>query len=76
MRLSGPCPYVPSHRITPAFHLRRGLVMRQCAMQGLRAKLLHRNVKAGAAAVQLLAEMDVVKMSFDDIADYVGADDD
>ncbi len=65
-----------THDHTPASHLRCGLVMRQCAMQGQRAKLLHRNVKAGAAAVQLLAEMEVVKISFDDIADYVGGDDD
>lgn len=44
--------------------------------RGQRAKLLHRNVKAGAAAVQLSAEMEVVKVSFDDIADYVGGDHD
>ncbi len=67
---------MPLHGITPTSHLRRGVVMRQCAMQRQRAKLLHRNVKAGAAAVQLLAEMEVVKISFDDIAEYVGADDD
>lgn len=40
--------------------------------KGQRAKLLHRNVKAGAAAVQLLADYEVVKVVFDDIAEYVG----
>lgn len=40
--------------------------------RGQRAKLLHRNVKAGAAAVQLLADYEIVKVAFDDIAEYVG----
>lgn len=42
--------------------------------RGQRAKLMDRSVKTGAAAVQLLSNFDVVRVAFDDIAEYVGDD--
>lgn len=40
--------------------------------RGQRARLLKRNAETAAAAVQLVSDFSVVKVSFDDIASYVG----
>mmetsp|Transcript_20552 Transcript_20552/g.51743 ORF Transcript_20552/g.51743 Transcript_20552/m.51743 type:complete len:519 (-) Transcript_20552:104-1660(-) len=44
--------------------------------RGEKAKLLQRNADTGAAAVQLTADLSVVKLPLDDISEYVGPVDD
>jgi hypothetical protein len=40
--------------------------------RGQRARLLKRNTETAAAAVQLTEDFSVLKVSFDDIAEFVG----
>jgi G patch domain/KOW motif-containing protein len=44
--------------------------------RGQKARLLQRNADTGAAAVQLVADFSVVKLSLDDVAEYVGPEGD
>jgi ribosomal protein L24 len=46
------------------------------AKRGSRGRVLKSNSEAQAAAVQLLSDLSVHKVMFDDMAEYVGDDDD
>ncbi len=41
-------------------------------LRGSRARLLQRNTESGLAAVQLLGDFSVHKLSMDDVAEFVG----
>ena len=41
-------------------------------LRGHRAKLLQRNVDSGQAAIQLTEDFSICKLSFDEIAEFVG----